>query len=153
MQTRAAAGALLLLAAIGRAQPARQNWDSVKTLADGAEVRLTLTTGKDVRGFFQNATPEAIVLNAATSQEMLGRKEVKRVQLKKAGHRGRNTLIGLAVGAGGGLAAGIAADAKADDSWFPSAGKAVLTPLGAILGTIIGVVWPTGGWRDIYRAP
>jgi hypothetical protein len=37
--------------------------------------------------------------------------------------------------------------------WFPYFGKVVLTPLGAIIGTVVGVALPTGGWREVYRAP
>jgi hypothetical protein len=36
---------------------------------------------------------------------------------------------------------------------FPDLGKAVFSSLGAIVGTVIGVALPTGGWRDVYRAP
>lgn len=76
------------------------------------------------------------------------------VALKKPGHRGRNTLIGLAIGAGAGPTLGAGVDSKAGPgNWFPDAGKAVLSPLGALVGTVIGVALPTGGWRDVYHAP
>jgi hypothetical protein len=140
--------ALLLSAAAG-AQPAR-DWTVLGALTPGAEIRVELAGGKTVRGYFQNATPDAIVVNAATSQEMLARVDVRRVQLKRPSHRGRNTLIGLAAGAGGGMAAGAAFDAKAD-FLYEHAGKIVLTAIGAIAGTVVGVAWPTGRWRDVYR--
>jgi hypothetical protein len=38
-------------------------------------------------------------------------------------------------------------------NFFPNGGKAVLTPLGAIIGAVVGVAIPSGGWHDIYRAP
>ncbi|HEY2015562.1 MAG TPA: hypothetical protein VGH38_18790 [Bryobacteraceae bacterium] len=93
-----------------------------------------------------------LAINATTSQEMLVRQNVKRVQLKRPGHRGRNTLIGLGLGAAGGLVAGAGIDHSAKDSWFPNAGKVVLTPIGMIIGTVVGVALPTGGWHDVYRA-
>jgi len=141
--------AILLLLTAAAAWSA--DWKSLDTLTAGAEVRVTLTGGKTVRGFFQQATPEAIVLNAAKSQETFARAEVRRVQLKKPGHRGRNTLIGLAIGTTAGLTAGAVIDSKATDYWFPNVGKAVLSPIGALIGTVIGVAIPTGRWRDVYR--
>lgn len=142
----------LLFAAAGYTQPARENWNTLAALIPGTEIRITRADGKTVRGFFQSATPEAILVNARTSQEVFPRAGVKRVHLKRPGHRGRNTLIGLAAGAGTGLAAGAAFDSRAT-IFFDHFGKAVLTSCGAIFGTVIGVAWPTGRWREVYRAP
>ena len=36
---------------------------------------------------------------------------------------------------------------------FPDLGKVVFSSAGVLLGTVIGVALPTGGWRDVYRAP
>jgi hypothetical protein len=114
---------IALSIAAGWAQSPRREWTSLNGLSAGAEIRVQLTGGKTVRGFFQRATAEALVVNAARSEEMVARGDVKRVQLKQVGHRGRNTLIGLAVGAGGGLAAGAAADANASDSGSPTSAR------------------------------
>src|ERR1017187_3915208 len=55
---------------------------------------------------------------------------------------------------GAGLTAGAVADSKAGPGiWLPNAGKEVLAPLGALIGTVVGVALPTGGWREVYRAP
>jgi hypothetical protein len=102
----------------------------------------------------QRLTPESLAINATTSQETLSRQDIRRVALKRPGHRGRNTLLGLAIGTGAGLAAGAGVDAQAGHGdWFPYAGKVVFAPLGAIIGTVVGVALPTGGWRKVYRAP
>ena len=149
----------LLAAALAAAAAAQQtkpiaNWANLNQLAPGSEIRVTLAAGRTLRGFLQSVTPESLAINATTSQESLPRQDIRRVERKKPGHRGRNTLIGLAVGTGTGLAAGAAVDTKANPGdWFPNAGKAVLSPLGALLGTVGGVALPTGGWRDVYRAP
>jgi hypothetical protein len=151
----AAVLAALVQVPVGAQEPKPiANWTNLNTLAAGSEVRVRVASGKDVRGFIQRVTPDSLLLNATTGQETLARADVRRVSLKKPGHRGRNTLIGLGIGAGAGLAAGAGIDAQSNSSdWFPYAGKAVFGPLGAILGTVIGVAWPTGGWHDIYRAP
>lgn len=128
-------------------------WASVVRLTPDSEVRVTLDDGRKVRGFLQSVTAEALVVNAAKTQESLPRLTIQRIQLKRAGHRGRNTLIGLAAGLAGGLAVGAAVDSR-DHVWLfnPNDGKKVFTPLGGIIGTIAGVAFPTGGWREVYRA-
>jgi hypothetical protein len=147
------AATLAATAAAQQAKPAA-NWANLDNLVTGAEIRVTLATGKTLRGFVQRVTPESLAINATTSQETLSRQDIRRVALKRPGHRGRNTLIGLAIGTGAGLAAGAAVDSKAGrGAWFPNAGKAVFSPAGAAIGTVVGVALPTGGWREVYRAP
>ena len=144
-----------ILAPTAAAQQAKPiaNWANLNQLVKGAEIRVTLVTGTTHRGFLQSVTPESLTINATTSQPTLSRQDIRRVALKRPGHRGRNTLIGLAIGTGAGLAVGAGVDAQAGPgNWFPNAGKAVFSPLGALIGTVIGVALPTGGWRDVYRA-
>ena len=151
---------LALLAAVLAATTAAQqakpiaNWVNLNQLVAGSEIRVTLATGKTMRGFVQRVTAESLTINATTSQEMLSRQDIRRVELKKPGHRGRNTLIGLAIGTGAGLAIGAGVDAKSGPGvMFPDLGKVVFSSAGVLLGTVIGVALPTGGWRDVYRAP
>lgn len=129
------------------------DWANLNSLAPGSEIRVFLTDGRMLRGFVQHADADSLTINATTSQEKLPRSDVTRVQLKRQGHRGRNTLIGLGVGMVGGLAAGAVIDRNNSSGWFTDFGKAVFTPFGAIVGTVVGVAIPTGGWRQIYRAP
>ena len=150
----------LLFAGLAGNAPAQQQasterWVNLIQLAPGTEIRVALSGGRTVRGYLQNVTSDSLAINATTSQETLLRTEIKGVQLKGKGRRGRNTLIGLLIGTGGGLAVGAAVDHSDRGSFdfFPNFGKAVITPLGAIIGTVVGVAIPTGGWREIYRAP
>ena len=147
--------AALALTATAQEKDPASIWANVNHLAPGSEIRVVLAAGRTLHGFLQSASADSLAINAATSQETLSRQDIARVQLKRPGHRGRNTLIGLSVGAAGGLATGAALDAKTNASWdlFPNAGKVVFTPLGALIGTVVGVAIPTGGWREIYRAP
>jgi hypothetical protein len=126
-------------------------WANLNHLDNGSEIRVVLAGGKTVHGFLQSVSPDSLAINAATSQEALSRQDIKVVSQKRPGHRGRNTLIGLAIGTAGGLATGAAID-HGDHGWFPNLGKAVFTPIGAIVGTVVGVAIPTGGWRVVYRA-
>lgn len=145
-------GVLLFVGAVLPNVAAAQ-WSRVAGLPAGSEIRIATSGGKTLRGFLQSGTEDALVINATTSQETVARQDVKRVHLKKPGHRGRNTLIGLGIGMGGGLAAGAVVDSRTRDNWFPNAGKAIFTAVGAIVGTVVGVAIPTGGWREVYRAP
>jgi len=147
------AAVLAVAAAAQQAKPIA-NWANLSQLVAGSEIRVTLAAGKTIRGFVERVTAESLAINATTSQEMLSRRDIRRVELKKPGHRGRNTLIGLAAGTGVGLAAGAVADSKSGPGvMFPDLGKVVFSPLGALIGTVVGVALPTGGWRDVYRAP
>jgi hypothetical protein len=142
------------LAVSATAQPAKPiaQWANLNLLENGSEIRVVLAGGKTWRGFLQSVSPDSLAINAATSQESLSRQQIKLVSQKRPGHRGRNTLIGLAIGAAGGLGTGAAID-HGDRGWFPNFGKAVFTPIGAIIGAVVGVAIPTGGWRVVYRAP
>jgi len=109
------------LAATAAAQQAKPiaTWASLNQLVTGAEIRVTLANGKTLIGFMQRVTPESLAINATTSQEMLSRPDIRRVEVKRPGHRGRNTLIGLAIGTGAGLAVGAGAAAKSRPHGIP----------------------------------
>ena len=133
---------------------ANENWASVKTLTVGGEIKVSASDGKSFRGQLQSVTDESLVMLAANTQQSLPRAQVLKIWTKGESHRKRNTLIGLGIGAGAGLGVGVGVDHQCGYSCFISnnLGKAVFTPLGALIGTIIGVAWPTGCWHEIYRA-
>lgn len=142
---------LALTAALATAQ--KTDWANVTNLPIGSEIRVSLDTGKSYRGQLQNVTPDTLILVAAASQETLPRPQIKRISTKGDSHRLRNTLIGLGVGTGAGLGIGAGSDSTCNPHCFlgNNLGKAIFTPLGALVGTIIGVAWPTGLWHEIYR--
>ena len=146
--------AVLLLAALtAAAQSPLQDWDQVKNLAPGTEIRIERTGGPSVRGQLRSASDETLVVDSGKGEEMYPRPQVARVSVRGKGHRGRNALIGLAVGAGVGLAIGFAirggsGQLKIVPDGAVEGGSAAV---GAILGTIVGVAIPSGGWRAVYR--
>jgi hypothetical protein len=152
LRLRITTAAVLVLNATAQQTKPIAQWANLNRLESGSEIRVALNGGKTITGFLQSVSADSLAINAATSQEALSRPDVKLVSLKRAGHRGRNTVIGLLIGVGAGLASGAAID-RNNHGWFPNLGKDVFTPLGAIVGTVAGVAIPTGGWRVVYRAP
>jgi hypothetical protein len=147
-------GALLaLVATTAVAQKIAGDWNTVKALTTGTEVRIT-TGSRTVSGKVDRITDDTLVMTSGKGSEMFTQEEVSRVSVGKQGHRARNALIGLGVGAGAGLGIGAVVDARTTCRFvciFPNAGKVVLTPLGAVVGTVVGAVIPTGGWREVYE--
>ena len=152
-----ARGIAVLLAVVlaAQAQSPSQNWSDVKTLAASAEIRVNLNASR-VEGRFQSATDDSLTIDSDKGPETLPRQDVARVSVKAKGHRGRNALIGLAAGAGAGAIAG-AATGDGPCTGFcigPRISKGEAAGLGVAvfgaIGTLIGAVLPTGGWRAIY---
>jgi hypothetical protein len=146
---------LLFAAGFAAAQSPNPDWAKVKQLAAGEEIRVSMADGKSFRGQLQSTTDDSLIMVAASSQETLERAKIAKIATKRDSHRARNALIGAGVGAAGGLAIGAGADSSCPrNSCFlgNNIGKEVLTPVGAIIGTIVGVAWPTGGWHNVYRA-
>jgi len=142
------AAAVFLLTVTATAQTYTGNWNTVKTLAAATEVRVTTADGK-TRGRVDNISDEGLTLRTATGQKMFARQDLKVVSVHKQGHRLRNTFIGFGAGTAVGLGIGYANDCNT--GFLCGLGTAVGGVIGALGGTIIGVAWPTGGWREVYR--
>jgi hypothetical protein len=144
-----------LLAFAVCAAAADSNWATVKGLPLGGEIRVSANGGKSFRGQVQSVADESLVVLAANTALSLSRAEVLRVSTKGDSHRKRNAFIGLGIGAGTGLGIGAGLDHSCGTNCFfrnDNLGKTIFTPLGAIIGTIIGVAWPTGTWHEVYRS-
>jgi hypothetical protein len=145
---------LLIALACGWAS-AEPNWAALKSLTIGGEIKVSAAGGKSFRGQLQSVTDESLVVLAANTQQSLARAEVLKISIKGGSHRTRNALIGFGIGAGAGLGIGAAADGGKCTGFCVGPrdlGKAVFTPLGAIVGAIVGVAWPTGTWHEVYRS-
>ncbi len=126
-----------------------QSWDQVRKVPAGTELRLVTDKVAALRGQLQLVSDTELILRAPVSQTLL-RPQIVRVEVKKQGHRLRNTLIGLGVGVGVGLTVGAIRSSGCTrllcDLEVPVGGV-----IGLASGTAAGALWPTGGWRTIYR--
>jgi hypothetical protein len=150
----------VVFAAISAGSAPKTDWNSLKALTSGAELRITTTGNQPFRGQFNSVSDGSLVITRSGNLETLDRTSVAGVSLKGQNHRKRNLLIGLVVGAAAGLGAGIGADASDRckpgvfclDIGGPNLGKEIFTPVGAIVGLGVGALIPTGGWRVVYSS-
>lgn len=141
-----AIAAIAMMTNLG-AQTNLTDWKIVEAITAGTRVRVTTGSGK-VRGTLNRTTDEILVLTSHTGQETFERQQVSVVSVRKASRRKRNTLIGLGVGTGVGAGIG----AVSDDGYFSKSDVAtVFGAIGAIGGTVAGLLIPTGGWSEVYR--
>ncbi len=152
--TRVGFIAALFLAPVFGQAPA--DWASLRQTTGATRIKVKISDNKTYTGQFKSAEADTLVMTASKGEQSFPRAMVLRVSVRKPSHRGRNTLIGLAIGAAGGLTLGAIADARCTGNCIEgnhAYGKEIGTGLGAVIGTIIGVALPTGGWREVYRAP
>jgi len=148
---------VLILGSIGigsvnAAEPksTQANWDNLKGLAPGDDIRIVLNDTKSYGAKFQSVSDEAIVVRLVTGEQTFTRESVLRVSTKGKSHRLRNALIGAA--AGGGIVAAGAGSNCSFDKESCSIALAVGVPFAIAGGAGVGAVIPTGGWHDVYRA-
>jgi hypothetical protein len=150
---RRTAALLFLLVATVAAQTNASNWNTVKALSAGTDVRI-MTGSRTVNGRIDRISDDTLMLASKGGQEKFKPQEVARVSVHGESHRRRNMLIGIGIGAGGGLALGAAAAGTCSGTICGGHGPAVVVGVagaGALLGALIGAVIPTGGWREIYK--
>jgi hypothetical protein len=98
------------VASVSAAEPksTQANCENLKQLAPGQQIWLVLNDAKSYRGQFRAVRDEAIMARVATGEQTFERQNVLRVSAKAKSRRGRNELIGAAIGAGlGGVAVGM----------------------------------------------
>ena len=135
------------LAAAGQAPT--PSWEGVKVLAPGTEVRVAAGNSKPIRGKLDSVTDSSLVLRLATGTQSFPQPEIHGVSVQKKGHRLRNTFIGMGLGTAVGAGIG-ASQASGCKELLCDLALPVFAVIGFVGGTVTGLVWPTGGWRQVY---
>lgn len=132
----------------------KTDWGNLKQLTP-EELKVVQTDGKSYEGKFQSVSDGALVIHSGSGEQTFTPEGVKRVSIKRRTHRGRNALIGGAIGAGAGLGIGVAIDRcqLGDIIGSGNRGKAIATPLFGLVGAGIGALVSKGGWQEIYHSP
>ena len=141
---------LLLIPGFGWAQSSQNNWDNLKRLAPGDDIRIVLNDKKSYKAEFQSVTDEAVVVRLAAGDQAFDRQSVLRVSTQGKSHRLKNAALGTAIGVG--LGAILAASTSRNDSEAQAIGWVVIPPLTGAAGAGVGAFLPTGGWHDVFRA-
>jgi hypothetical protein len=134
------------------AQSAENSWDNLKQVGPGRKIQVVDKKLKAVEGEFVSFTNEAITLRAGQDQVSIPRTEVFSVKDREGSRRGRNVLLGLAIGAGAGAVIGAVRGKTYHEEGETPVFMAVWTPIGAGIGAGLGAALPTGQ-KTIYRAP
>jgi hypothetical protein len=139
-----------------RAQGTRAStdgWSTVRTLSAGEKLVVRMKDGERLKGIFEHATDEMLVITRGGRQHALERQRVLRVQLDRGKSRLKGALFGAAIGAGAGFGVSGAL-------YFPHRDEIIgvivpgATALGAGIGAGIGAAFGKGNKNvTIYEAP
>lgn len=130
------------------------DWNNLTTVIGAAEVRLHLAGSRSLRGHVQNVTADSLTMDSSSGQQTFTRQQIMRVSVKQKARRGRNAVIGLAIGGGMGGALGGTVAGECSGSICGGHGGAAIAAgiaAGAAVGAAIGAMLPAGGWREVYR--
>lgn len=133
------------------AQSVLDSWENLRQLEAGQQISVVDARMKAVEGRFTAYSDDAIMLRVGSEQVSVGRAEVASVKRRERSHRGRNALLGLAIGAGAGALAGVIRGATYHEEGETGVFMLVYTPIGAGIGAAAGALVPAGE-VTVYRA-
>ena len=133
-------------------QNREEAWDNLRQLRPGETIEVVDAKMKSHQGAFAAYTQEAISLRQGGGELSVARGEVASVKRRRESRRGRNVVLGLALGAAGGLAIGAIRGKTYHEAGETPVFIAVWTPIGAGIGAAAGAAMPTGGEVTVYRA-
>lgn len=147
----------LLLPHPAAARQAVGDWNAVRGLAPGADIRVTLKSGAVYHGELIGTTAESMSLvsdergfpGRARRQRELRREDVLEVRrFNKAG----SALAGAGIGAAAGAGIGLAVDFKARSNEDRGLATVVFVLLGTLLGWAVGKHTTLIKGATVYRA-
>ncbi len=144
---------VLAVPCVAFAQSNQSSWENLNALQAGHKIQVVEVGSKKVSGTFVNVTDTAISLQAPGGEQTISRTDVRVVKLMENKHRLRNAVIGAAIGAGAGAGIGAAAGKGNGSSGgfdFAAQGAWIVASGGAVIGAIVGALWPSH--KTMYRA-
>ena len=150
---QAPAAAAQTRAAWAQARAASGDWSAVQALSPGQKVVVRTKDGDRLTGRFDSATDLLINFTDGRRKISLTRESIRRVQLDRGNSRLKGFLVGAAIGAGAGFAAGsILYFPYRDD--MTGATVPVSATLGLAIGAGIGAATGKGNKNEtVYEAP
>jgi len=138
------------------AEPGISDWNNLQQLRVGQKIEVVDTNLKKHKGTFLSFSDEAISLRVKKQEVAVQREDVFRVSLRKKSKRLRNALIGMAIGAGAGVAAAEISIRASEPGFFSERDfwqvpYVVLVSAGIAVGAGVGATFPPG-YQTIYRA-
>ena len=144
----------MMATGVATGQVTASNWDSVKALAPGTEVRVTASNSPPVRGTLDSVTDASLAIRpekgTVKGTRSFARPEVRSISVKKKRHRLRKVLIGAGVGAGAGLGIGAAVTNDCGGIACQGVGVVLGGLIGLVGGVVAGLVWSRSEWRQVY---
>lgn len=126
------------------------DWGNLGQITPGQRIEVIDMSLKRTRGAFLATTPEELQAKVPSGVVSIPRAQVFRVSLLEKSKRLRNVLIGMAVGAAGGLATGAVIDSSFSED-DEHVAKMLFAPIGIGAGAGLGATF--SGFKTIYRAP
>jgi hypothetical protein len=138
----------LSLAAAGQAPTS--NWENLRMIAPGTEVRVAAGNSKPVRGRLENVSDDSLAIQADTGTRSFPRPEIRGVFVRKNRDRLRKVLIGMGIGTSAGLGIGGAVANNCTGIACGGYSVAMGGLIGLAGGVVAGLVWSRGEWRQVY---
>jgi hypothetical protein len=139
---------LFLLLAVTAALPA--DWEAVKRVLPETKIEVTTREPRSVRGTFVSATDTTLSLRSKSGEESILRDDIRLVKTAEPSRRLRNGILASAIGAGVGLAIGIAICPHCANEGAGGKFTVPLTAVGAIGGAAGGLL-PLP-YRTVYKS-
>ena len=129
-------------------QAAGSKWENLQTLKSGQLIRVELNDARSYDGAFLAVNDQGLTLRRAAGEQTFARKDVLSVYFKSKNHRARDVYLGAVIGA---IFATPVALANGRNGWWRHGAWPfeVFVPAGGSIAAAL----PTGGWREVYRAP
>ena len=114
------------------------DWDAVQRIPPDTKIAISMRERDDIRGTFVSATGTAVVVRSKSGEFSLDRSDIRRVRAADPSRRARNGVLATAIGAGVGLAVGVAICPHCANEGAGAKFTAPLTAIGAGAGAVAG---------------